>query len=31
MEVDPLHVKYKWSKICGMKFWEGPRVAKYVG
>jgi hypothetical protein len=28
--VDPLDVKSKWSEMCGMKSWEGPRVAKYV-
>jgi hypothetical protein len=30
MEVEPLEVKSKWSEMCEMKSWEGPRVAKYV-
>jgi hypothetical protein len=30
MEVKPLEVKSKWSEKCGMKSWEGPRVAKCV-
>jgi hypothetical protein len=30
MEVKPLEVKSKWSEMCGMKSWEGPRVDKYV-
>jgi hypothetical protein len=30
MEVKPLDFKSKWSEICGMKSWEGPRVSKYV-
>jgi hypothetical protein len=30
MEVELLEVKSKWSEMCGMKSWEGPRVAKYV-
>jgi hypothetical protein len=30
MEVEPLEVKSKWNETCGMKSWEGPRVAKYV-
>jgi hypothetical protein len=30
MEVKPLEVKSKWSEMCGMKSWEGPRAAKYV-
>jgi hypothetical protein len=30
MEVEPLEVKSKWSEMCGMKSWEGPRVVKYV-
>jgi hypothetical protein len=30
MGVEPLEVKYKWSEMCGMNSWEGPRVAKYV-
>jgi hypothetical protein len=30
MEENPIKVKSKWSEMCGMKSWEGPRVSKYV-